>query len=290
MKAKFELWNNIVEGLKAQPAYLLVFGLCSLIILGGGFSLNNEAVRSNTFMFASVIFLMCFVLLIAYLVICKVETSPKVKRRRETASFRREIKSVYPKQVRTMEEFKDAVAKVLEQDTRYDNINLGLRFKDPAKKMPMLHKIVGDPGELERMANIMASFIDITIKENKLKFDKVVIPKSGNALFGVRAAEKTGYPLVGYRGKDFSIADEEALPIQENYFDGILEDGDRVIIIDDITFRGDTVRETVSFLNKANVKVLAVFVLSAHEEHVGRLRESLDKEYGGVKFFPILEI
>jgi len=241
-------------------------------------------------MFIGVIILMCVVLVIAYLVVCKVESSPQVKRRRETASFSREIKAVYPKQVRTAEEFRDAVTKVLDSDTRYGSISLGLRFKDPAHKMPMLHKIVGDPSELERMANIMASFIDVTIKETKLKFDKVVIPKSGNTLFGVRAAEKTGYPLVGYRGKDFSIADDNALPIQENYFDGILEAGDRVIIIDDITFRGDTVRETVSFLDAAQVKVLAVFVLSAHAEHVAKLRESLDKDYGGVKFFPILEI
>ena len=283
-------WRDIIIGLKAKPAYLLIFSLCLLFVTFGGIGSVITSYYSDYYKFTLCIILLIVSLIIAYLTIRTVENTPEVKRERDHDKLIRELKSIYPMEPLNTDNFKKAIQILLQKDTRYGNFNIGLRVKDPTRKMPMIHKTIGLLGEAERMANIMASFIKMTVIEEKLKFNKIVIPKSGNILFSIKAGEKTGYPIVGFRGRDFAIADNTSLNIEENYFDGILLPNDRVIIIDDITFRGDTIKETIGYLKTAQVKTIAVFVLLAHQQYIENIKNVLWEQYGKVRFFPILVI
>lgn len=283
-------WRDIVEGLKAKPAYLLIFAVVALFFVGGSTGIGVGALERDYVIFGGCIFLLCFTLVIAYLTICRVESAPEVIRRREESKLLMNLKSAHPKVTTDLERLRVEVRNLLDKDTRTGDFRIGFRYRDPTAVVPMTHRIVGLPGELDRMANIMAAFVRLTTKQEKLDFDKIVFPKTGNVLFAMKAAERIGKPIIGFRGKDFAIADDTALPIIDNYFDGMLNENDKVSVIDDITFRGDTVKETISHLQVAKVKTVAVFVICAHKERTNQLRTDLDKEYGGVKFFPIIEI
>jgi len=283
-------WRDIVEGLKAKPAYLLIFALVALFFVGGGIGIGVAALEGDYVIFGCCIFLLCFALVIAYLTICKVESAPAVIRKREESKLLMNLKSAHPKVTTDLERLRVEVQNLLEKDTRTGDFHIGFRYRDQTDVVPMTHRIVGLPGEVDRMANIMAAFVRLTTKEENLDFHKTVFPKSGNVLFAIKAAERIGKPIIGFRGRDFAIAEGTALPIIDNYFDGILNENDKVAVIDDITFRGDTVKETIDVLQLAKVKTVAVFVICAHKERTNQLRTDLDKEYGGVKFFPIVEI
>ncbi|GAI53379.1 unnamed protein product, partial [marine sediment metagenome] len=123
-----------------------------------------------------------------------------------------------------------------------------------------------------------------------LKFDKVVIPKSGNVLLTIRVAEKLGVKIAAFRGENYPIAKDEHLELKQNYFDGNLEESDKVIIVDDVTFRGNTIMKTLEWLKNAGVKTEAVFVLAAHQQHIDNIRAVLDTSYPGTFFYPIISI
>jgi len=283
-------WKEVVQGLTAKPAYLLIFALTALFIVGGGIGTIITALQDDYRIFGGCIFLMCFALFVAYLTIRKVESSPEVIQKRDENKLLLELRSAHPKVATDLERLRVEVQNLLQKDMRTGDFRIGFRYKDPTEILPMIHRIVGLQGEVDRMANIMAAFIKLKVREEKLDFRKVVFPKTGNVIFTIKAAERLGLPYVGFRGKDYAIADDASLSVAENYFDGILNESDKVSIIDDITFRGDTIKETISHLQVAKAKTAAVFVLCAHKQHSDKLRSELHEEYGGIRFFPILEI
>jgi len=81
-----------------------------------------------------------------------------------------------------------------------------------------------------------------------------------------------------------------ALEFKKNYFDGNLEDKDSVIIVDDVTFRGNTIMQTLEWLKNAGVEIKAVFVLAAHAQYIDNIRAVLATSYPTTSFYAIITI
>ena len=91
-----KLWQMIAEGLKAKPAYLLIYAICALFILSGVINSVLSIIKSDYVMFFGVIFFMCFALFIAYLTVRKVESSKIVEYKREQKKLLSKIRTNHP--------------------------------------------------------------------------------------------------------------------------------------------------------------------------------------------------
>jgi len=265
---------------------LLIFAIVALFFLGGASSLGVGLARDNNI--ATIVGALVEVVgLAAACYVIKVVEEPSYKTYYKIHSTERKWTAgavIEPQKIQA--QAKELLEKLLIQG----DLSLGLSYKDPTSKIVMTHTAVGDRGERDRMSDIMASFITATKSSTKLAFDKVVIPKSGNVLFSIKVAEKLGVEIVAFRGENYPIAEDKDLEFEKNYFDGYLKANDRVIIIDDVTFRGNTIMKTLEYLKNANVETKAVFVLAAHQQHVASIEDVLKKSAPGASFYPIIKI
>lgn len=280
------LWNNIVGGLKEKPAYLLIFAIVALFFLGGLSSLVAGSLRDNNVaIICGVVVAVVGLAAAAYVI--KIVEEPSYKTYYKTPSIRKKWATgvvIDPMKVEAK------ARELLESLLIEGDLSLGLSYKDQTSKIVMTHTVVGNHGERDRMSDIMASFITAKKSSESLDFNKVVIPKSGNVLFSIKVAEKLGIDIVAFRGKEYRIADDRHLEFKKNYFDGYLEKNDKVIIVDDVTFRGNTIMKTLEWLNNAKVEIIAVFVLAAHAQHIGNIKSVLATSYPHTSFYPIITI
>ena len=280
------LWTKIVEGLKEKPAYLLIFSIAALFFLTGASSLVVGAITKNDVatITGAVVAVVAFV---ASCYVVRIVEQPAYKTYYKTGTIRKKWSAgtvIQPQKIEIQAE------QLLRRLMVEGNLSLGLSYKDPATKIVMTHTAVGDYAERDRMADIMASFITAKKSSTGLEFNKIVIPKSGNVLFSIKVAEKLRTEVAAFRGEAYPIAKDEHLELKTNYFDGRLVNGDKVIIVDDVTFRGNTIMNTLEWLKNAGVEAKAVFVLAAHGEHVENIRTVLNTSYEGTLFYPIIII
>lgn len=282
---QMSVWLAVVKGLAKDPAYLLIFAIAALFFLPGAASLISGAVLENNVAIGIGAFVDVAALLAAIYVIrldkLGFRQYHKGKSRRKTWPSRR---------ITAPERVEGRLREFLNRHLVEGDLTLGLSYKDPSGKVIMTHTAAGDYAERDRMSDIMASFIRAKQGTTGLEFTKVVIPKSGNVLFSIKVAEKLNVDIVAFRGEAYPITEPTDLPFTKNYFDGSLEENDDVIIIDDVTFRGDTIERTLDWLKRANVSAKAVFVLAAHEQHVESIRSMLATTYEGTEFYPIITI
>lgn len=281
------LWSKFVEGLKEKPAYLLIFGITALFFLAGiGSMIGSIVQKNNVGIITGGVVAVVALLISAYVV--RIVEEPAYKTYYKSGPLKRKWSAgtvIEPRKVERQAE--ELLLKLMVEG----DLSLGLSYKDPTSKIVMTHTAAGDYVERDRMADIMASFIRAKqASTSGLEFTKVAIPKSGNVLFSIKVAEKLRTEIVAFRGESYPIAQDEHLDLRNNYFDGKLEDDDKIIIVDDVTFRGNTVMDTLKWLKNANVTTKAVFVLAAHEQHVENIRSVLHDTYRGTQFYPIITI
>lgn len=280
------LWTRAIDGLKEKPAYLLVFSISALFFLGGGSSLVVGAVTGNNV----VTITGAVVAALAFAASCyavKIVEEPAYRTYYKSGTIKKKWSTgmtIEPKKIEAQ------VEELLHRLMVEGDLSLGFSYKDPTTKIVMTHIAVGDYAERDRMADIMASFITTKKSSTRLEFNKIVIPKSGNVLFSIKVAEKLRTEVAAFRGEAYPIAKDEHLELKTNYFDGRLVNGDKVIIVDDVTFRGNTIMNTLEWLKNAGVEAKAVFVLAAHGEHVENIRIVLNTSYEGTLFYPIIII
>ena len=280
------LWTKIVEGLKEKPAYLLIFAIVALFFLSGLSTAVIGSVRdNNTAIIVGAVVATAGLGAACYVI--RIVEEPSYKTYYKTQSIRKRWATgvvIDPQKVEAKAE--EMLRKLIIEG----DLSLGLSYKDPTSKIVMTHTAVGDYGERDRMSDIMASFITAKKTSVRLDFNKIVIPKSGNVIFSIKVAEKLGVDVVAFRGKDHAIAEDQHLEFKKNYFDGNLEDKDSVIIVDDVTFRGNTIMQTLEWLKNAGVEIKAVFVLAAHAQYIDNIRAVLATSYPTTSFYAIITI
>ena len=280
------LWLDIVEGLKEKPAYLLIFAIVAIFFLGGTASLvAGTVVQNSVSTIVGALVAVCGLAAACYVI--KIVEEPSIKTYYKTSSIRKKWSTGLVIEPSKIEE---QASEMLQKLLLEGNLSLGLSYKDPTSKILMTHTVVGDYAERDRMSDIMASYIVATKANKGIEFNKVVIPKSGNILFSTKVAEKLGVEIIAFRGEKYCIAKDEHLEPKQNYFDGNVNESDKVIIVDDVTFRGNTVMNTLEWLKNVGIKAEAVFVLAAHQQYVDNINSVLNKSYPGTSFYPIITI
>ena len=132
--------------------------------------------------------------------------------------------------------------------------------------------------DVELLARALASFIKdeagLLDQPHPISFDKVVVPNSGSPILGFLLAQKLNAPCVIFRGNDPKIHQPHSTGFPDSfiYFNGTLNQGETVILVDDSTTGGGVFSECFERLNEIGVDVNHAFVLFEPENGGARSR------------------
>jgi orotate phosphoribosyltransferase len=96
-------------------------------------------------------------------------------------------------------------------------------------------------------------------KQDYKNYTKVVGLKEGNPLFSSLTAQKLDKPISLFRGNYFPRFNGSS--DAADYFDGLILQSDKVVLLDDCTFRGTTLMQAHEKINAIGAQVVGVFLL-----------------------------
>jgi adenine phosphoribosyltransferase len=120
-----------------------------------------------------------------------------------------------------------------------------------------------------------------SIKENFENFDYIVAPEPGGHTWGMLLANALGKDINIFRVLPTKIDGEIEIPRKTPYNEGRLylnriKVGDRVVIIDDVIYRGGTLASIVKILQEKGIIVVGIqTILAKTEKYV-----DVEKKYG----------
>ncbi len=130
----------------------------------------------------------------------------------------------------------------------------------------------GDPEVLQEVVDAMVQTMD-------LNCDKIVTAESMGFPLAAALSLRTGLPYVFIRKRRYGLPNETSLYQTTGYsgsdmYVNFIQEGDRVVFIDDVLSTGGTLRAIITTLRKLGAKIVDVLTVF---EKVGR-REELESE------------
>ncbi|MFQ6128299.1 MAG: hypoxanthine/guanine phosphoribosyltransferase [Thermoplasmata archaeon] len=161
------------------------------------------------------------------------------------------------------------------------------KLKESMKKCPVVkfgdyeyfvHPItdgipLGDPEVLEEVTEAMISIAD-------LDCDKIVTAESMGFPLAASLSLATGIPYVFIRKRNYGLPGEVSVKQVTGYsgtdmFINFIEEGDRVIFVDDVLSTGGTLRAVVRALNAVKANLIDVIIVFNKNPDKARLEKEL---------------
>ncbi len=135
-----------------------------------------------------------------------------------------------------------------------------------------MKKAVTNPFILQQVAEIISSKID------KIRVDKIAGPALGAIPIVTAVSLYTGIPMLMIRKskKDYGTS---------QLIEGDIENGDRVVVLEDVTTTGNSLRDAINAISEAGGKISKAFVIVDRDE--GAI-ESLKEK--GIDFEPLVTV
>ena len=137
-----------------------------------------------------------------------------------------------------------------------------------------IKKLITKPEALRLIASLMSS----KAEELGLEYDKIAGPELGAVPIAVSLALETGKPILIVRKKKKSYGTGRQI-------EGVVEEGDRVLLVEDVTTTGNSVVRAAKALEEEGAKVVAIMVVVDREEGA---KESLSRE--GYMLIPLVTV
>ncbi len=135
-----------------------------------------------------------------------------------------------------------------------------------------MKKAVTNPFILQQVAEIISSKID------KIQVDKIAGPALGAIPLVTAVSLYTGIPMLMIRKskKDYGTS---------QLIEGDIENGDRVVVLEDVTTTGNSLRDAINAISEAGGEIIKAFVIVDRDE--GAI-ESLKEK--GIDFEPLVTV
>ena len=137
-----------------------------------------------------------------------------------------------------------------------------------------IKKLITNPKALR----LIASLMKLKAEELGLEYNKIAGPELGAVPIAVSLALETGKPILIVRKKKKSYGTGRQI-------EGVVEEGDRVLLVEDVTTTGNSVLRAAKALEEEGAKVVAIMVVVDREEGA---KESLSRE--GYMLIPLVTV
>ncbi|AFK22533.1 orotate phosphoribosyltransferase [Pyrococcus sp. ST04] len=135
-----------------------------------------------------------------------------------------------------------------------------------------IKKLITNPKALK----IIAKMIKEKAEELNLEYDKVAGPELGAVPIATALSLETEKPLLIIRKKKKEYGTGKQI-------EGEIKEGDRVLLVEDVTTTGGSVLRAAKILENEGAKVVGIFVVVDREEGA---KENIEKE--GYKLYPLV--
>lgn len=160
--------------------------------------------------------------------------------------------------------WKNRLLEIIREHSVVKQVMLGKQHSQPSEVFVDLRAAAMDVNKRAILADVLANLISSTLDKrlnspDYRSIDRIVGMKEGNPLVTALVAEKLKMPISLYRGVDFPRFHDSKDPA--DFFDGEIHPGERVILVDDATFRGTTLIGAARKLTELNAQPLEAFLL-----------------------------
>ncbi|AAL81158.1 orotate phosphoribosyltransferase [Pyrococcus furiosus DSM 3638] len=135
-----------------------------------------------------------------------------------------------------------------------------------------IKKLITNPKALR----LIARLIKEKAEEEGIQFDKVAGPELGAVPIATALALETDRPLLIVRKKKKEHGTGRQI-------EGEVKEGDRVLLVEDVTTTGGSVLRAAKILKEAGAEITGIFVVVDREEGA---KEAIEKE--GFKLYPLV--